>query len=107
MDDDAEAGSEEVQALDAGVQRLVVRAHALDGGPGQLSVHDGGVDAGLFEDGAVLQHATRCRAPPEWPGPLVHHELVPVDLFERRDDLLLVFLYEGLHAGSRMGEERR
>lgn len=53
---------EEFQALDIWIQRFVVDAHFLDGGPRQRAVHDGGVDAGFFEDAAVLQDAAYAAA---------------------------------------------
>ncbi len=97
VQDHAEAGGEELEALDVRVQRLVVDAHLLDRGAGQAAVHDGGVDAGFFEDVAVLEHAADAAAA-VGARPGVGAEFVPVELLEGGDDGRLLGLDEGFHA---------
>jgi len=76
----------------------VVDAHFLDGGPGQRAVHDGGVDAGFFEDAAVLQHAADAAAT-GGAGPGVGAEFEGgVEGFKGGDNIRLRTFYQRLHS---------
>ena len=98
VQDEGEAGGEEAERVDVGANEgLVVSAHLLDRGARQLAVDDGDVDAGLFEDVAVLEHA-RDAAAAVGPRPCVCLELLAVDPAQLLHDLLLVVLDQLLHA---------
>lgn len=53
----AQAGGEELEAVDVWVDGFVVYTHFLDRRAREGAVDDGGVDAGFLEDGAVLLYA--------------------------------------------------
>ena len=70
----------------------MVGAHLFNGGAGELAVHDARVDAGFFENVAVLEDAG-CAATALGPVPDVAAEFGAVFYrFEGEDDAVLVFL---------------
>lgn len=80
----------------------MVYAHLFDCWAGKSAVDDADVDAGFFEDVAVLEDAGDAAAAiGAVPG--VDAEFFAVDGFEFLDDFFLLFFYEFLHSETHGG----